>query len=298
MRKYPISLMPLIAIILFILILSSCSFLPVTNNAKSYALIIGINEYPAPNTLSWCVNDANGMEDALINNGWEQSQITKLLDYDATKENIKTQLTDIINKATSNDYILVFYSGHGVGHSSLISSPEIQDTNGDEDDGYDEAIVPIDFNGNISSLIIDDELGEIFSQSKTQKGVFIFDSCFSGGFINKSLSDSGLKIRSLTNAKTVGDPTSQDLDIYNIPVLTASSYDEPAGEYDSLKHGVFTYSILKGFENMNADYNNDGYITVREIFKYAETYTRTLTGDAQHPKLQAPQFFTDILITH
>jgi len=196
---------------------------------------------------------------------------------------------NFINKTTSNDYILVFYSGHGT---------QIPDTNGDETDGYDEAIVPVDFNGDISSLIIDDDLGEIFSHSKTQKGVFIFDSCFSGGFINKSLTNSGLKVRSLTNAKAVGDPTSQDLDIYNIPVLTASSFDEPAGEYDSLKHGVFTYSILKGFENMNADYNNDGYITVREIFKYAETYTRTLTDDDQHPELQAPQFFTDILITH
>ena len=87
------------------------------------------------------------------------------------------------------------------------------------------------------------------------------------------------------------------LKIY-LAVLTASSYNEEAYEDSSLEHGVFTYSILKGFENMNADYNNDGYITVREIFKYAETYTRTLTGDAQHPKLQAPQFFTDILITH
>jgi len=281
--------MLLIAIILFILLFSSCSFLPVTNNAKSYALIIGINAYQDANTLSWCVNDANGMEDALINNGWEKDQITKLLDTNATKEHIITELTDIINKVTSNDYILVFYSGHGT---------QIPDTNGDETDGYDEAIVPVDFNGDISSLIIDDDLGEIFSHSKTQKGVFIFDSCFSGGFINKSLTDSGLKVRSLTNAKAVGDPTSQDLDIYNIPVLTASSYNEEAYEDSSLEHGVFTYSILKGFENMNADYNNDGYITVREIFKYAETYTRTLTDDDQHPELQAPQFFTDILITH
>jgi len=281
--------MLLIAIILFILLFSSCSFLPVTNNAKSYALIIGINAYQDANTLSWCVNDANGMEDALINNGWEKDQITKLLDTNATKEHIKTELTDIINKTTSNDYILVFYSGHGT---------QIPDTNGDETDGYDEAIVPVDFNGDISSLIIDDDLGEIFSHSKTQKGVFIFDSCFSGGFINKSLTNSGLKVRSLTNAKAVGDPTSQDLDIYNIPVLTASSYNEEAYEDSSLEHGVFTYSILKGFENMNADYNNDGYITVREIFKYAETYTRTLTDDDQHPELQAPQFFTDILITH
>jgi len=289
LRKYPISLMLLIAIILFILLFSSCSFLPVTNNAKSYALIIGINAYQDANTLSWCINDANGMEDALINNGWEKDQITKLLDTNATKEHIKTELTDIINKTTSNDYILVFYSGHGT---------QIPDTNGDETDGYDEAIVPVDFNGDISSLIIDDDLGEIFSHSKTQKGVFIFDSCFSGGFINKSLTDSGLKVRSLTNAKAVGDPTSQDLDIYNIPVLTASSYNEEAYEDSSLEHGVFTYSILKGFENMNADYNNDGYITVREIFKYAETYTRTLTDDDQHPELQAPQFFTDILITH
>ena len=267
--------------------------MPVHNNCKSYALIIGINAYAPPNELSWCVNDANGIKNALINNGWDQSQIIMLLDSNATKENIVNNLENIISKATSNDYILVFYSGHGA---------LVPDTNGDEVDGYDEAIVPqdgyLDADGTPHNLIIDDELGDIFSKSKTQKGVFIFDSCFSGGFINKSISDSNLKVKSLTSLKAIGDPTSHDLDIYNIPVLTASSQNEPAYEYGSLQHGVFTYSILKGFENMNADYDNDGYITVREIFKYAETYTRALTNDSQHPELQAPQFFTDILITH
>lgn len=43
--------------------------------------------------------------------------------------------------------VLGYFSGHG---------HHVPDINGDEEDGFDEAIVPADFNKEDSSMIIDD----------------------------------------------------------------------------------------------------------------------------------------------
>ncbi len=301
--KYLKILIPGLLLVLGILV--SCTVN--STNPTSYALIIGINDYvnlDSTQDLSYCVNDANGIRDALVNNGWDEKNITLLTDesgtQNASKQNILTSLSTIVENATANDLILVYYSGHGT---------QLPDDNGDETDGYDECIVPVDFDPNdYSTLIRDDEIGEIFSASKTQKGVFIFDSCNSGGLINKGLSDYGFKKRTIDLAGAAGtkalttNPASDDLDIYEIPVLTASSQDEYSWESPALGHGVFTYYLIRGIAEKEADYNSDGYITVREIFKYAETnteyYVAQTTGYEQNPEIQAPQFFTDILITH
>ena len=300
--KYVKFLIPGLFLILGILV--SCTVN--STNPVSYALIIGINDYISPkvNDLNQCVNDANGIYNALINNGWDEKNITLLTDesgtQNASKQNILTSLGTIIENATANDFILVYYSGHGA---------QLHDDNGDETDGYDECIIPVDFDPNdYSTLIRDDEIGEIFSASRTQKGVFIFDSCNSGGLINKGLSDYGFKKRTIdiigaadTRALSP-DPQSNDLDIYEIPVLTASSQNQLSWESPTLGHGIFTYYVIRGIAEKEADYNSDGYITVREIFKYAEInteyYVAHATGYEQNPEIQAPQFFTDILITH
>lgn len=63
------------------------------------------------------------------------------------------------------------YSGHGT---------KVPDLNGDEDDGYDEALVPLDFDR--SGVILDDDLYEIFVKG-LPPGVHVvalMDCCHSG----------------------------------------------------------------------------------------------------------------------
>ncbi len=299
-RRYKSLLLVSLSLIFLIFGFSSCTVLDTSTTAKSYALIIGINDYAnldSSQDLTYCVNDARGIYQTLINNGWDESNITLLVDesgtLNATKANILNTLSLIIDKATAEDFILVYYSGHGT---------YVPDNNNDEVDGYDECIIPVDFDpNNISSVILDDELGNIFSSSKTQKGVFIFDSCYSGGLINKNINSNTLKSRALYIKGLNGTGSSNDLDIYSIPVLTASSQNQYSWESPALQHGVFTYFIIRGIEDREADFNDDGYITVREIFKYAEINTKSYVsqlGYSQDPEIQEPQFFTDILITH
>ena len=288
-------ILPVLLLCIF-LIISSCTITN-ENQIRFYALIIGINNYADTNVpdLDYCVSDAVEMKDALINQGWSESDTVILLDSQASKTNIIQNLNDIFSKASSSDFILVYYSGHGT---------VIPDTNGDENDGEDEAIVPWDFTyGDYSTLLLDDELGEIFQECPTDKGAIIFDSCNSGGFINKSIRDKGINPKTLTTgSKNPG--LNGDLDITSFPVLTASSQDEYSYEIGGeISHGVFTYFILEGMNHGYADSNGDGLISIKEVFSYSKENTIELTENypsitqTQHPQILFHKSFVDITIT-
>jgi acyl carrier protein len=269
---------------------AGCSIRPIQHDTEFYGLLIGINydTNPAVKTLDWCEADAASMKESLLQNSWEEADLTTLYGSAATKSAIIGELTSMVAQAGQKDYILVYFSGHGT---------EIADANGDEADGDDEALVPEDYVlGDGSTLIIDDELNAIFSSCKTAKGAFIVDSCFSGGLVNRSMSATGYRVKYIEGAHPKGSGGGGDLTITCLPVMTASSQNEESVELDSLKHGLFTYYLTQGLDTKLADKNNDKFITVRELFEYAENHTEYYPYP-QHPVLRCPLDFIDILIT-
>jgi hypothetical protein len=227
-------------------------------------LIVGINYDTNPDvfSLSFCEADATSIRSSLCEeeNGWESDELTLLLGSAATKNAITTTLSNLVTQAEENDYILVYYSGHGT---------HITDVNGDEVDGFDEAIVPVDCDPSVpSTLITDDELGAIFSECITEKGVIIYEGSYG------------------------------DLDIICLPIMTASGPNECACETVDLGHGIFTYYILEGLNNHKGDSNNDNCVSVIELFDYAKIKTELYTSPPpQHPMLRFPMDFIDICIT-
>jgi uncharacterized caspase-like protein len=65
-------------------------------------------------------------------------------------------------------------------------------------------------------------------------------------------------------------------------ILTASDANEVSVEKDELKHGIFTYYLLEGLRG-KADSDNDGIITVDEVYRYVSTKVSQATGQNQHP---------------
>jgi len=289
--------------------LVGCSFLPIQSDTDFYGLIIGINydTNPSINNLFFCEADATSIQSSLLDEkigNWKTEELNVLLGEEATKDAILNGLSglrDIINKADEKDLILVYFSGHGAS---------IPDVDGDEADGYDEVLVPVDaqtdmFENIIASTIIsDDDLGNMFSSCKTEKGIFIIDACHSGGVINKSLAGTNIRVKSIDSINQKSSGGSGDLTITNFPVMTACSQNEVSYEDPTLwqGHGVFSYFLLEGFQNLKADRNKDNFITVKELFNYAENHTETYTSmhpfmNTQHPAMRFPMDFIDILIT-
>src|SRR4030095_8850692 len=95
---------------------------PTTNDTKkSYnrarcAVIVGINEYQNWPKLRYCVNDADAIEQMLINQyGFKRSNIIKLLNKEATRERIVWALGDQMSdpaKITKDDGGFVFFACH------------------------------------------------------------------------------------------------------------------------------------------------------------------------------------------
>ncbi|KAG8529069.1 uncharacterized protein KY384_005704 [Bacidia gigantensis] len=146
------------------------------------ALLIGINYFNQRGQLRGCINDVKNMSGYLNGHfGYAREDMVLLTDdqqapmSQPTKANIIRGMHWLVKDARPNDSLFFHYSGHG---------GQTEDLDGDEDDGYDEVIYPVDFRQ--VGHIVDDELHRIMVQS-LQPGVrltAIFDSCHSGSALD------------------------------------------------------------------------------------------------------------------
>lgn len=151
-------------------------------NGRKKALCIGINYIGQDAELRGCINDARNMKQFIMKNfGFKSEDIVMLLD-DAThprqiptRDNIIAAMQWLVADARPNDSLWFHYSGHG---------GQAKDLDGDEDDGYDETILPVDFQ--TAGELLDDDLHEIMVRSLPIgcRLTAIFDSCHSGSVLD------------------------------------------------------------------------------------------------------------------
>jgi len=156
-------------------IISIKNYVPktITINKNKKALLIGINYTGTSNELYGCINDVNSIKERISKEGFNNiTVLTDITTQKATKANILKEFTNLLVNSQAGDLLFFLYSGHG---SYAI------DKNGDEKTGYDQLIVPCDFN-----MILDDELKTIIQQNlKPNVTLFgMFDSCFSGSVLD------------------------------------------------------------------------------------------------------------------
>jgi hypothetical protein len=144
-----------------------------TNFKNKNALLIGCNYNNSAYQLNGCINDVNNIKSMIKNVGFNNINIlTDDTETKPNKSNILTELTKLLSNSNNNDLLFFSYSGHG---SQLV------DRNGDETDGRDEVMVPLDFN-----VITDDELKKIIqTYLKPNVTLFaLFDCCNSGTILD------------------------------------------------------------------------------------------------------------------
>ncbi|KAF9267795.1 hypothetical protein L218DRAFT_954986 [Marasmius fiardii PR-910] len=147
-------------------------------NGKKKALCIGINYIGRSGTLSGCINDAQNMSRFLCTHfGYKKEDIVMLTDdnpnprQQPTGQNIIHAMQWLVKGAAPNDSLFFHYSGHG---------GQTKDLDGDEEDGYDEVIYPVDHEEN--GHIVDDLIHDVMVKPLPPgcRLTAIFDSCHSG----------------------------------------------------------------------------------------------------------------------
>lgn len=144
------------------------------------ALLIGINYFKTDQELLGCGNDVKNIGAMLTQYfGYHNQAVTLLTEENGTqrptKSNIENCIRQLVNGCQKGDTLLLYYSGHGAS---------IQDTNGDESDGKDEVIVPLDFNTN--GVVTDDWLyNNLVVRIPEGVNLWVFmDCCHSGTMVD------------------------------------------------------------------------------------------------------------------
>ncbi len=150
------------------------SFDPSVN--KQRAVLIGINYKGQKGQLSGCHNDVHNVAQYLQEvQGFRNENITILMDdgmhKPPTKSAIISAFKRLVKQTKEGDVVFCHYSGHG---------GRLPDDNGDEDDGYDETLIPLDFKK--SGQIRDDDLLKILVHPMPANVTMtcLMDCCHSG----------------------------------------------------------------------------------------------------------------------
>lgn len=150
------------------------SFNPEENTKR--AILIGINYVGMKGELSGCHNDVHNVAKYLMEvQGFMKENVTILMDDGAhkapTKSAIIAAYKRVVKESKEGDVVFCHYSGHG---------GRLADDNGDEEDGYDETLIPVDFEKR--GQIRDDELLKLLVHPM-REGVTmtaLMDCCHSG----------------------------------------------------------------------------------------------------------------------
>ncbi|GBG24544.1 Metacaspase-1 [Hondaea fermentalgiana] len=119
--------------------------------SKKRALLVGINYVGQEYQLEGCINDVRAAKAFLQSQGFADDEIVLLVDdghHDLpTLQNLIRSFRWLVKDAKAGDSLYFHFSGHG---------SYVPDDNGDEVDGQDETILPLDFSK--TGAITDDVL--------------------------------------------------------------------------------------------------------------------------------------------
>lgn len=156
------------------------------NAQQKRAFLVGISDYgnPREDPNKW--SNISGANDVLLLTPVLQGHgytVTSLTDCKATKNAITTEFDKLTKQCKPGDIIYLHFSMHG---------QPIEDKNGDEADGWDEALIPYDaqmkFQKGVyegKNHLLDDELEIYFNNIRKKIGdkgqlLVVMDACHSG----------------------------------------------------------------------------------------------------------------------
>lgn len=168
---------------------------------QKHALLIGISDYPQykDSDASWSrihgANDVQLLSPILSKQGFKVTTLTNKL---ATHEAITKSLIKLGQSIHPGDIVYIHLSGHGQA---------VEDENGDEADGWDEAFIPYDAQHRYKkgvyqgeNHLLDDELNSHLNSIRKkvgEKGVVyvVIDACHAGSSYRGEEEDDSVYVR-------------------------------------------------------------------------------------------------------
>jgi tetratricopeptide (TPR) repeat protein len=225
---------------------------------KSWAVVIGIDDYLLAPKMQGAIPDGKAVAEALRKLGFDE--VLEVYDKEASFRRMNFILNDYLpRKVGRQDRVVLFFAGH---------SGIAKDRNG-KDLGY---LVPWDAQlGNVSKSITMDQLKDFSRRVMSKHTVFVLDAAVEGWEVTPP------QQLSLEGRVAPEDET----DRRAVQVLTAGGKNETLLRKDGV--GVFILSLVTGLQGV-ADTNKNGWLMGSELGAYVRQQVETATGGTQRPQ--------------
>lgn len=216
-----------------------------TGYGKSWAIVIGIDDYAKWPKLEYAGRDAQAIADTLTGQfGFPSAQVIVLKNREATRNNILAAFHDRLGdgRTQKNDRVFVFFAGHGATRR-LASGRDL---------GY---IIPVDSDPKefATDAIAMTDVQNIAESLQAKHVLFVMDACYSGlGLTRGGSSAAFLRENARRTARQM---------------LTAGGADQQVADSGPNGHSVFTWVLLQALAG-KGDLNGDGLITGTELAAY------------------------------
>ena len=253
------------------------------------ALVIGINDYQYVPKLKGATADAHDIESSLRKAG--ASDVKLMLDASVTRGSLLVEFESLVTRSQPGDVVVLSVSGHGAQEPERVK--------GSEPDGMDEVFLLPGFDPKSrernSEKILDKEFNHFVKriEERGARVLFIADTCSGGGLARdvdpraEEMSYRAVKYTPLEDdLKSVAsraDAFLSPADFRNSNFLAAVDKQSKVPEVRVPGigfRGALSYAVARGLEGA-ADLDDDGSITVDELFNYANRVTYQLSDQRQ-----------------
>jgi len=209
---------------------------------KSYALIVGINDYSSPKwpKLDSAIKGADAFKTMLENHNFV---IEHLYDANASKTNILAKVDEIMAKAKKEDRFIFYFAGHGARDQSKVNGYLVPQSGND----YPDYIPLVD-------------IVNLAKKVDAKHQLYILDACYAG-FI-KTRGGPGMNTK---DPLYLQKATSE---IARMAITSGGKNEKVLDSGGPNGHSPFTGHFLMGIQKGVADGNGDGYVTLSEIHNY------------------------------
>src|SRR5882757_3686959 len=256
------------------------------------ALVIGIDAYRNVRPLRGAAADARDVEQALLRMG--VADLTTLIDDQADRVTVMQAIAGLVERSGPGDLVILSIAGHGAQEPERVK--------GSEPDGKDDVFLLAGFEtsrAGSEQRIIGTEFNHVIKQLEKRGAqvLFVADTCHGGGLAREidpradelsyrqvsgyQIADDGLKPIS-----TSSDAFLSELDFARTTVLAAVNRETKSPEIRIPGipgfRGALSYAAARALEGL-ADADNDGKVTLKELFGYVRQVVYQLSDQRQSP---------------
>jgi len=224
--------------------------------AKRYAVLVGSSLFPNEpliEDLRLPENDVDGLDELLNSEERGQFDETLVLKNRPSYEVLR-EVNQLFSRVERDDFVLFYYSGHGklnLAGNLFLATPDTSIK------ALEATSIPVQSIKNFADV------------SAASRVALLLDCCYSGAagaaFARGNVDD---HLQLMSGGR-------------GTYIMTASTGVQTALERESDQYGIFTKHIIEGIQGGGADQNDDGYISMDELYTYVRDHIRE--DGAQQP---------------